>query len=420
MKGALLAMTPGWVRAAPEAVSPEPEPGAARGASAEDRQIWIDIVERVSEPVLGAISQQRLRAAMPVEAVLGLEKERAQSTHLEAVGRLLCGLAPWLEAVPGANAAEEKLRARYRDWARLAIRYGTDPASPDALNFGTNHQSLVDAAFLALAIVRAPNELWEKLDNSTKQNLVTALKATRKVQPGENNWVLFSAMIEAFFCRVGESWDPARVDSALRDLSQWYVGDGAYGDGPHFHWDYYNSFVMQPMLLNILDVVGQAALGDQAARWSALRQPILARARRYAAIQERLIAPDGTYPPIGRSLAYRFGAFHHLAEMALRHQLPEGISPAQVRSALTAVMTRQIKARGTFDDHGWLTIGFAGHQPSIGENYISTGSLYLCSVAWLPLGLPANDEFWSAPAQPWTQQKAWSGVDIKADHAISE
>src|SRR5581483_6892768 len=98
--------------------------------------------------------------------------------------------------------------------------------------------------------------------------------------------------------KVGEPWDAARIDSALHDLQQWYVGDGLYGDGPHFHWDYYNSFVMQPMLLNIFD-----ALGAQASRWSALQQPILTRATRYAAIEERLIGPDGAYPPIGRSLA---------------------------------------------------------------------------------------------------------------------
>ena len=145
-----------------------------------------------------------------------------------------------------------------------------------------------------------------------------------------------------------------------------------------------------------------------------------ARARRYAAIQERLISPEGTFPAIGRSLTYRYGAFQHLAEMALRHQLPAGVHPAQVRCALTAVMSRMNAAPGTFDANGFLTIGFAGHQPSIGENYISTGSLYLCSAAWLPLALPSTDEFWSAPAEPWTQQKAWSGADINTDHAISE
>jgi hypothetical protein len=192
------------------------------------------------------------------------------------------------------------------------------------------------------------------------------------------------------------------------------LGDGPYGDGPHFHWDYYNSYVIQPMLLNVLD-----ALGPAADRWSALRAPILERARRYAAIQERLISPEATFPAIGRSLAYRFGAFQLLAEIALRRQLPSEVHPAQVRSALTAVMTRMTSAPGTFDSRGWLTIGFAGHQPAIGEAYISTGSLYLCSAAWLPLGLPPSDDFWAAPAQPWTAQKIWAGHNLPADHALS-
>ncbi len=412
LKGALLASAP---LLASSAVSAQSTTELSSSTGAEDRATWVGIVERVSQPVLSAISQQKLRATMPIEAAPGDQAARAQSTHLEAVGRLLCGLAPWLEGAPTSNPAEEKLRTRYQEWSRLAIRYGTDPKSPDALNFGSNQQSVVDAAFLALAVVRAPNELWNKLDSNTRQNLVKAMQDTRKVLPGFNNWLLFSAMVETFFCKVGENWDAMRVDYALRELQQWYMGDGVYGDGPHFHWDYYNSFVMQPMMLNIFD-----ALGEHGRRWHMFREPILVRARRYAAIQERLISPEGTYPPIGRSLSYRFGAFQHLSEMSLRKDLPEGVSPSQVRAALTAVMKRQISAKGTFDDKGWLTIGFAGHQPMIGETYISTGSLYLCSAAWLPLGLPETDEFWSAPAQMWTQQKAWSGVDIKTDHAISE
>ena len=104
--------------------------------------------------------------------------------------------------------------------------------------------------------------------------------------------------------------------------------------------------------------------------------------------------------------------------MALRRELPDNISPAQVRSALTAVIRRMIEASGTFDDRGWLTVGFCGHQPSVGERYISTGSAYLCSAALLPLGLPASDPFWSSPAQPWTGKKIWNGENVPIDHAL--
>jgi hypothetical protein len=144
------------------------------------------------------------------------------------------------------------------------------------------------------------------------------------------------------------------------------------------------------------------------------------RAIRYAAIQERSIGPDGSFAPLGRSLCYRFGALHLLADVAHRRLLPEAVQPAQVRSALTSVMRRMIEAPGTFDSRGWLTVGFCGHQPSMAESYISTGSLYLCSAAWLPLGLPASDPFWSDPAVPWTSKQAWSGGAVKADHALAE
>jgi hypothetical protein len=192
-----------------------------------------------------------------------------------------------------------------------------------------------------------------------------------------------------------------------------YKGDGVYGDGPDFHWDYYNSFVIQPLLVEALDLI--APVSNQ---WSGYREKVISRAQRFAAVQERLVAPDGSYPPLGRSITYRCGAFHHLAMMALRGDLPKGVTPAQVRSALTAVIRRTLGAPNTFDDDGWLRVGLAGLQPSLAERYISTGSLYLCTFAFLPLGLGPGDEFWAAPAADWTSRKVWNGVDLPADHTI--
>jgi hypothetical protein len=225
---------------------------------------------------------------------------------------------------------------------------------------------------------------------------------------------LFTAMVEAGLDALGAPFDATRVEYAVREHEQWYKGDGAYGDGPSFHWDYYNSFVIHPMLVDLVD-----ALADTVPVLKETKLRIEERARRYAAVQERLIGPDGTFPPIGRSLAYRCGAFHLLAQSALRHGLPEGVVPAQARAALSAVIARTLDAPGTFDGDGWLRIGFCGHQPGVGETYISTGSLYLCSVAFLPLGLAPSDPFWSAPAEPFTQQRAWSGQPFPIDHALS-
>jgi hypothetical protein len=387
---------------------------SARNSTAtgtDDRAYWCRTAARLAEPVLGALAQRKLKATMPIETAPNV-RDRASYTHLEALGRLLAGMAPWLELGEG-NSAEGHDRARLASIARAAIDAATDPGSPDFLNFSKGNQPLVDAAFLAQAMLRAPHELWKKLDPRVQANVVAALKSSRPIQPGENNWKLFATTVEVFLHRAGEKRDDARLFEGVTKHRDWYVGDGLYGDGPEFHWDYYNAFVIQPMLVEALDVVG-----DEAPEWKALREKVRERLTRFAAIEERLISPDGSYPVIGRSVAYRCGAFQGLALAALRHALPEDVSPGQVRVALTAVIRRTLEAPGTFDANGWLRIGVAGHQPGLGETYISTGSLYLCSVALLPLGLPPTDAFWSAPATQTSWEKIWNGVDLPADHAL--
>ena len=72
---------------------------------------------------------------------------------------------------------------------------------------------------------------------------------------------------------------------------------------------------------------------------------VLKRAQRYAAVQERMISPEGTYPIFGRSITYRFGAFQHLSKIAYMRKLPKYVTPAQVRYALYTVIKKQIEAR---------------------------------------------------------------------------
>jgi hypothetical protein len=376
-----------------------------------DRAYWCDIAVRLATPLLDALARRRFKTEMPVEMHPGIV-DRVNYTHLEAFSRLLCGLAPWLE-LGASSAAETQLRNRYVDLALVAMDAATDPKSPDLMNFSSGSQPLVDAAFLAQAMLRAPSQLWKNLESRVKTNIIAALKSSRVIKPGENNWKLFATMVEAFLHRVGEQRDDMRLFDGIRKHRDWYVGDGVYGDGPEFHWDYYNSFVIQPMLIEALDIVG-----DEAEEWQILRDQSRRRLARWAEIQERLIAPDGSYPAIGRSLSYRCGAFQGLALAALRHLLPESIEPGQARRALTLVIRRTMEAPGTWDTNGWLRIGLAGHQPALGEPYISSGSLYLCSTALLPLGLPSTDSFWIAPATHTTAEKAWGGVNISTDHAL--
>ncbi len=338
--------------------------------------------------------------------------QRAKVAYLEAFGRTLSGIAPWLN-LEGGSKEEVALRNQYRAWSLKAIANAVDSTSKDYMVWEQGGQPLVDASFVALAFIRCP-WLWEHLNETVKNQAVSALIKSRSIVPGYNNWILFSAMIESFFCKYGLNYDKVRIEYGVREFAQhWYIGDGMFSDGMNFAFNYYNSYVIQPYLATIVDIADSK---DNSYAWF---EPKLDKInKRYAEIQERLINTDGSFPAVGRSIVYRGAAFHHLADMALRKQLPQSLKPAQVRGALTAVIKKTMDAPGTFDKAGWLTIGLCGNQPDLADVYNTTGSLYICTNIFLPLGLPESDDFWSSASQPWTAVKVWNGEDVAGDHAL--
>lgn len=83
-----------------------------------------------------------------------------------------------------------------------------DPGSPDQLNFKTDYQPIVDAAYLAHAFLRAPKALWEPPDSATKERIIAAFKSLRNRKPFNSNWLLFDSMSEAFWLRCPSChWD---------------------------------------------------------------------------------------------------------------------------------------------------------------------------------------------------------------------
>ena len=380
---------------------------------ADDRRMWLETLTKIARPVLQNLSEGTLKQNMPFES-LSSEPLRKEVSYLEAVGRTICGIAPWLELGPD-ETQEGKLRAQYIDMVVNGLKNAVNPKHKDHLMFDRRHsQPLVDAAFLAEGILRAPTQIWGRLDKQTREWLVGEWKTSRGIKPFECNWLLFASIVECALLEFTGECDMERLMYGInRFRNEWYKGDGWYGDGPDFHLDYYNSLVIHPMFTETLRILKKHEL--EGADFLPIQEQ---RHGRLAAQLERMISPEGSYPVTGRSIVYRFGSFHALADAALLGLLPHDVSSAQVRCALTAVIRRQLSQPLTFDADGWLRIGYAGSQIRMSEDYINTGSLYLCTAAFLPLGLPANDPFWASPARDWTSKKAWSGVDVGADHAI--
>lgn len=379
-----------------------------------DREYWCSVAYKIAAPVLDEMSRGTLQKNMQTEFSPSFDSRNKKVAYMECFGRLMAGIAPWL-ALPDDGTPEGKMRKDLRDKALLSYKNAVDPQSPDCLLWTGAGQIMVDAAYIAESFLRAYDELWTPLDDVTKQRYIKNFQGVRAIDPPYTNWLLFSSTIEAFLAKAGAQYDEYRVNSAVRKTEEWYVGDGWYSDGPVFSFDYYSSYVFHPMYLETL-----AAMRDAKANtridYAKYYDRALPRAQKFAIVLERFISPDGTFPVVGRSIPYRLATMQPLALMAWYKKLPADLKPTQVRAALTKTIHRMFDHQNNFNKGGYLTIGFCGSQPDVADWYTNNGSLYMTSLVFMPLGLPATDEFWSAPAEPWTQVKAWGGQPFPKDH----
>lgn len=373
------------------------------------RSNWIHFLEQIASPVLHAAADDVLKLKMPVY------KGRSEFQYLEALGRIVCGIGPWLNLPPDASE-ESKIREKYKKLTGNAIANLVNPEAKDYVDFGNGYQALVDAAYLAQGLLRAPN-LWHAFKSEVKKQVIFELKKTRHIKPPNNNWLLFASIVEAFLLEFNQNYSKKRLYTGVeRFINKFYCGDGIYGDGPHLSMDHYNSYVIHPMIMDILNIL----VKHKKNKAVQLYDKQVLRYKRYIQIQERMISPEGTYPVLGRTLVCRFGAFHALAQAPLLDLIPKDISGVQIRCALNAVLHKQMTYANNFDSEGFLTVGFNGKQEKMQESYVSSGSPYHCSTIFLPLGLPKEHLFWTSEDRNWTSLKAYNGEEFEADHMYYE
>ena len=380
-----------------------------------DRQYWCSLAYKMAQPVLENMAKGELQKNMQTEFSPSFDNRNKKVLYMECFGRLMAGVAPWL-TLPDDATAEGKQRKQLREWALASYKNAVDPQSPDYLCWGIGGQNLVDAAYIAESFLRAYDTLWKPLDDVTKKRYLTEFAKLRHIDPPYTNWLLFSSTIESFMAKVGGDFDEYRVNSACRKMEEWYVGDGWYADGPVFAFDYYSSYVFHPMYLETLQAMVDAKVNSRL-DYQKYYDRELKRCQKYSIILERFISPEGTFPVFGRSIPYRMATMQPLALMAWYQKLPKDLSNGQVRAALTKVLHRMFDQQNNFNEKGFLSIGFCGtNQKNVADWYTNNGSLYMTTLAFMPLGLPADHPFWTDAAQPWTQIKAWSNQPFPKDH----
>ena len=353
-----------------------------------------------------SLAQDSLKEKMPVSS-------NQDYQYLEAFGRTFCGMSRWLDLKDDSN--EDSIRDNYRELAVRGISNGFNSQSKDCFNIKNGIQPLVDAAYLAQGLIRCPR-VWNLLDDSTKLNVINSFQSLRRIEPFGNNWQLFASMIEVFLYQKTGICDEKRLlNGVFSFIYGFYAGDGLYGDGNDFVFNYYNSYVIHPMLLDILLSI-QNFDNDMIKECLDLE---MKRYARYVQLLERQIMSDGTMPVYGRTVTCRLGALHAMAEFVCIVDSIPNLSMGQLRSAMTAVLKRQLREKD-FDSQGFLLVGYQGEQPSLAEDYISKGSGYHCATFFLPLGLSPAHPFWMEPGEDWTSRKVYSGGIVEKDEAYIE
>lgn len=380
-----------------------------------DRQYWCSLAYKMAQPVLENMAKGELQKNMQTEFSPSFDNRNRKVLYMECFGRLMAGVAPWL-TLPDDATAEGKQRKQLREWALASYKNAVDPQNPDYLCWGIGGQNLVDAAYIAESFLRAYDTLWKPLDEVTKKRYLTEFAKLRHIDPPYTNWLLFSSTIESFMAKAGGDFDEFRINSACRKVEEWYVGDGWYADGPSFAFDYYSSYVFHPMYLETLQAMVDAKVNSRL-DYQKYYNRELKRCQKYSIILERFISPEGTFPAFGRSIPYRMATMQPLALMAWYQKLPKDLSNGQVRAAITKVLHRMFDQQNNFNEKGYLSIGFCGNgQKNVADWYTNNGSLYMTTLAFMPLGLPADHPFWTDAAQPWTQVKAWNNQQFPKDH----
>lgn len=150
--------------------------------TSDDRAYWADLAYKMAYPVLSEMANGTLQKNMLVEVSPNWDGRDKRVTYMEAFGRLMAGIAPWL-ALPDDGTPEGAKRKELRELALKAYANAVDPDSPDYLLWRKEGQPMVDAAYIAESFLRAWDALWVPLDQKTKDRYIEEFTQIRRIDP---------------------------------------------------------------------------------------------------------------------------------------------------------------------------------------------------------------------------------------------
>lgn len=327
----------------------------------------------------------------PKKAFLSLGHTSAaysdETAMIEAFSRPLWGLAPLF-----TDGEDDSWAKIYRE----GFIAGTDPESDEYWGPVSDYdQKLVEMAAMGLALILAPDKIWEPLSEREKDNLYTWLDNVNVKKAWDCNWRLFAVIVNLGFKRVGRSYNEKVVKEAFDAVETYYLGDGWYADGVNAHCDYY-----VPFAIYFYSLIYAREMEDEDKEFCA---EIKSRAKRFAEDFIYFFSPDGTAVPFGRSMIYRFAQCAFWSAYA--YAGVDGFAPGVVKGIILRNLRTWFK-RPIFSSDGILTIGHGYPSLIMTEGYNAPGSPYWALKSFLVLALPDSHPFWTSEELPLPELEA--------------
>jgi hypothetical protein len=308
---------------------------------------------------------------------------------IESFARIASAWGAWLHNPD--NPATLKFQDREIDLETLlrqALLDGTNPTNPYTYwgDIGHMDQRIVESADIAVAVWMSRERVFHKMTAVEQEQIIAWLAQVDGKGTYTDNWILFTAMVQAVRHHLGFPSPLDDLDNRLMQISEFYRGDGWYVDGPTDEFELYNAWMFgwHYLLWAWID-------GDRRPNH---RQKVLERARSFIDGFLHFFGANGSYAAWGRSVVYRFAAIAPLAVGDFLKIAPE--DPGLLRRASSGCI-RYFYDRGLFDpEHHFVRQGYHGNFPPAGEAYISPGSPYWCCHGLFALTFDRDDPFWTA------------------------
>ena len=271
-------------------------------------------------------------------------------------------------------------------------------------------QPIVEAANLAFGLAVSRDRVWDRLDEKLREQTADWLAHHAAKHGSNNNWLLFTAVIEAFLRSAGYDVPGGHAQADVDVFESWYLGDGWYNDGPvstttgHGNRvDHYNSWVIQTFLWQWYELTEQP---------TERQERFLTRLGEFADSYATLFAADGSPLHPGRSLTYRQAVLGGLWAAGLAEV---GSEAAGATRRLASGVLRHFTELGVGVDEA-PTLGRAAAQfLPMCQVYSGPGSPYFAGMGFLGLAAPADHPLWTEPEQPQPTERADA---VRTLHAV--